>query len=104
MARGKPASAMGARIISALGGRTQRWLSEQAAIPRQTLNKAIVHGTMLSADKAIAVARALDVPVEWLVLGDAPAREDGFEQAVAKVARVRTPALVRWMFRLFGRA
>jgi len=69
-ARAKNRDGLGGRIIHALEGRSQTWLCEQTGIPKQTLNNAIVRGSMMHADKAILVSRVLNVSVEWLVFGE----------------------------------
>lgn len=83
-------SPIGARIIQMLNGRTQRWLCAETGLPRQTVNKVIVHGTMPSADKAISIARALNVSVEWLILGQdlppaPPSPKKSFWQRLCRV-------------------
>ncbi|WP_439532076.1 helix-turn-helix domain-containing protein [Polymorphobacter sp.] len=72
---GAPAS-MGDRIIAALDGRTLKWLSSRTGVPMQTLSNATRHGSMLGAEKAALIARALKVPAEWLILGDGPSPVD----------------------------
>lgn len=59
----------GARIVEALGGKSQAWLAREAGIGTRTISD-IIAKTMPSALYAVLIARALDVPVEWLITGE----------------------------------
>ena len=68
-ASGKTRSALGLRIEALLGGQSQAWLARQAGISTGTLSE-IMKGQMPGADKAIKLAQALDVTVEYLFSGE----------------------------------
>ena len=60
---------MGNRILEALDGRNQKWLSEAADISDRTLSDYVKRG-ISSAEAAVALARALGVSVDWLLTGN----------------------------------
>lgn len=93
---------MGGRILEALDGRPVKWLSLRADVAEQTLSNATRHGSMMSADKAVRIATALGVTVEWLVTGRgsgplrtppplAPATEKQEQRATAKMLAQLVP-------------
>lgn len=68
-ASGKTRSALGLRVEALLGGRSQAWLAREAGISTGTLSE-IMNGQMPGADKAIKLAQALEVTVEFLFSGE----------------------------------
>jgi transcriptional regulator with XRE-family HTH domain len=68
-ASGKTRSPLGLRIDALLHGRSQAWLAREADISTGTLSE-IMKGQMPGADKAIKLAQALDVTVEYLFSGE----------------------------------
>jgi hypothetical protein len=59
---------MGRRILEALGGRDLPWLSAQTGVKLSTLYDYVRDG-ITRADAAHAIARALDVSLDWLIAG-----------------------------------
>lgn len=59
---------MGDRIAMALANRDRTWLAQATGIPASTLHD-YVRGAMPSADRAFAIAMALNVSLEWLIAG-----------------------------------
>jgi transcriptional regulator with XRE-family HTH domain len=68
----KSLSPVGARIDEALAGRAPAWLAHQTGISSGSISE-IRYGQMPGADRAIRIAQALEVPVEWLITGELPA-------------------------------
>lgn len=66
---GKTRSPLGLRIEELLHGRSQAWLAREAEISTGTLSE-IMKGQMPGADKAIKLAQALEVTVEFLFSGE----------------------------------
>lgn len=85
------------RIAESLGERDLTWLARETGIPLSTLSD-YGRGKKPRVDKAIAIARALSVNVEWL-FGDArdptPAPEAGSQQEAEEQELLG-------MFRLIG--
>ena len=65
----KERSALGKRIEALLGGRSQAWLAREAGISTGNMSE-IMAGQMPGADKAIKLAQALEVTVEFLFSGE----------------------------------
>lgn len=61
--------AAGQRIKSALGNRTVRWLAGETGLGEQTVRDAISRGPSRS-DVALKIATALDVSLDWLLIGE----------------------------------
>lgn len=59
----------GVRIVDLLGGRPRAWLAREADLGARTLSD-IIHKTTPAADKAVRIAQALGVTVEWLMTGE----------------------------------
>lgn len=59
---------VGMRILDALAGRDLKWLSRETGIPDSTLSGYLAAG-IANADKAVAIGRALERSVEWLMTG-----------------------------------
>lgn len=49
---------------------TQAWVAEHAGIPFGTFQRWLAHKTMPNADQALAIARALNTTVEYLISGE----------------------------------
>jgi lambda repressor-like predicted transcriptional regulator len=60
---------MPARMMSLIGDEPLASVSHRTGIPRTTLSS-ILEGTIPRADRAVKIAKALGVTVEWLVTGD----------------------------------
>jgi len=66
-------------------------LSNITGIPKQTLDKYLLsHGSMPPADKAVAIAQALGVSVEYLVTGKHPKKEQGTKYSLSPETRTIT--------------
>lgn len=59
---------MGSRILSALAGRTRKWLANKSGVSESSISDYIANG-IAKADAAVAIAQALDVSVDWLLIG-----------------------------------
>lgn len=59
-----------------MGGLPAATVARNAGLRPQMIDK-YLKGTMPGADKAIRLAHALDVPVEWLITGETPASRAG---------------------------
>lgn len=76
---GKPDS-IGGRIAAALNDRDRTWLAQATGIPASTLHD-YIRGAMPSADRAFAIARALNVDINWLIGGEPiDVSQDGSER------------------------
>jgi transcriptional regulator with XRE-family HTH domain len=63
-------------------------LAGMTGIPKQTIDKYLLaNGSMPPADKAVAIARALDVPVEYLVSGRKPPDEKTLQRFLSPEMR-----------------
>jgi phage repressor protein C with HTH and peptisase S24 domain len=62
-----------ARLWRALGGRKLKWLAEQSGISTSMLSDYGKGGRVPGADKAVAIAKALQVDVGWLLDGSGEA-------------------------------
>jgi len=63
-------------------------LANITGIPKQTLDKYLLsRGSMPPADKAVAIARALGVSVEYLVTGKHPKKEQGAKYSLSPEMR-----------------
>ncbi|GAN14141.1 helix-turn-helix domain-containing protein [Sphingomonas paucimobilis] len=80
--RGRQASPtenpVGARILSALGDRSRKWLATEADLPESTVGDAILRGPAKT-DVALKIADVLNVSLDWLL---GRAGEDGTAQIV----------------------
>jgi transcriptional regulator with XRE-family HTH domain len=66
-------------------------LAKLTGIPKQTLDKYLLsHGSMPPADKAVAIAHALGVSVEYLVTGKHPKKEQGTKYSLSPETRTIT--------------
>lgn len=61
---------VGSRILSALSGRTRKWLAGESGISESSISDYIANG-IAKAESAVAIAHALDVSVDWLLTGAA---------------------------------
>jgi hypothetical protein len=61
-------NAVGKRVLEAMAGRDLKWLSSATGISDSTLSGYIAGG-IASAEKAVAIGRALGRSVEWLMTG-----------------------------------
>lgn len=61
----------GQRIDAVLDGRPYTWICERTGINKRTISD-IVHRSCPGADKAVEIAQALGVSVEWLMTGEHP--------------------------------
>ncbi len=69
MQRGLKNSPVGLRIVEALDGRSQQWLSEKSGISTSTISDYVAHGIAKS-EAAVAIAAALGTSVDWLLTGN----------------------------------
>ncbi|MDR2718818.1 MAG: helix-turn-helix domain-containing protein [Treponema sp.] len=66
-------------------------LANVTGIPKQTLDKYLLaHGSMPPADKAVAIAQALGISVEYLVTGKHPKKEQGTKYSLSPEMRAIT--------------
>lgn len=68
---GKGGISSGDRIIAALDGRTRAWLAEKTGLSTSSISDYVEKG-IAKADAAVAIARALEVSVDWLLTGAEP--------------------------------
>ena len=63
-------------------------LADKTGIPKQTLDKYLLsRGSMPPADKAVIIAQALDVSVEYLVTGKRPQKEQKIKRFLSPEMR-----------------
>lgn len=62
-----PGMEMRAKVLRLLGGESRSDLARRADLPISTLSNLINRGGQMGAENALKLARALDVPLEWLV-------------------------------------
>lgn len=60
---------VGNRIIEELGGRTRKWLAQEAGVSDSTISDCIERG-VAKAETAVAIARAFGRSVDWLLTGE----------------------------------
>lgn len=65
----KTENSVGKRIIEALGAQPRSWLAQESRLPESTIGDAIKRGPARS-DVALAIARALQVDLGWLLTGE----------------------------------
>ena len=72
-----------ARLREAIGAQSPAAVARAAGFTKQTMD-GYLKGSMPSADRAIALADALDVPLRWLITGkdEAAPLKEGDEVAV----------------------
>lgn len=71
-------SDVGARLLEALGSTTIAELSRRSGVGYSVIRK-YLGGAMPGLDKASALARALDVRLDWLATGEGPMRPESDE-------------------------
>jgi hypothetical protein len=76
--RGYSDNPVGSRILSALSGRTRKWLAGESGISESSISDYVANG-VAKADAAVAIAGALGVSVDWLLTGG-PGSEGQLQQ------------------------
>jgi len=113
-------NAVGSRILSALSGRTRKWLAKETGISESSISDYVANG-IAKADAAVSIASALNVSVDWLLTGsgqssDLLSVEDAdwvevhehdlrelTDESLGPVVST-TPFRKDWLYRTFGRS
>ena len=84
-----------ARVGAAMNGRTLIWLSEETGIPLNTLGRQM-NRTRFSVESLIAIAKALDIDIGWLINGPSSSKlSKALDNLTDAVEDVRTQAIAR---------
>ncbi len=86
----KTENSVGLRIIEALGTKSRSQLARETGLPESTIGDAIKRG-IANADRAVQIASALGVSVDWLLTGGGNARAE-----LAEVSELDWVQVPRW--------